>query len=95
MRLPFGLTGIWGWVAAGLAALALVAAITVGVRGCKQTESDADNVLIDLGVTKERAAEQGKVIEDVKQAQDAVANPTSDERNVVCEKYDRNCKNSQ
>jgi len=93
MRPPFGLTGIWGWVVVGLAALALVAAITVGVRGCKQIEQDADNILIESGVTKERSESQGKVIEDVKQAQDAVNNPTSDELNVVCDKYDRNCPN--
>lgn len=92
MKLPtFGLTGIWVYLAYGLAALALVAVIVGGVKGCKQIDADQDNQLVNAGVTQERSATQGKVLSDVQNAQDAVSNPTANDVQRVCEKYDRNC----
>lgn len=91
-----GLTGIWGYVAAGLAALALIAAVVVGVKKCKQIDADQDNQLVNAGVDKERSQTQGRTLENVKNAQEAVAAPTDAERQRVCDKYDRNCpKDSQ
>lgn len=92
------LSKIVGWkryLLLGIAALALVAFIVFGVRGCLQDERVEDNQLVNTGEIIEREANQREVIRDVEEARDAVANPTGDERNVVCEKYDRNCKNSQ
>lgn len=91
------LTGIptfWKYVGTGLAVLALVAAIVFGVRGCAQDEREENNQLINIGETIERDKGNQEVINRVEQGKDAVANPTSNELNVVCEKYDRNCKNN-
>lgn len=74
-----------------LAFLALVALIVGGVKACKQIEADQNNQLVNAGVDKERSANQGKVLTDVQNAQDATRAPTPDERNRVCAKYDRNC----
>lgn len=93
MKLPFGLTGVWGYVAAGIAVLALVAAIVLGVNSCKKIDQQNDNTLVNSGAIKEREASQGETINAVQNANDAVANPTSNELNIVCSKYDRNCKN--
>lgn len=79
------------YIAYALAALALVAAIVLGVSKCKQTEADQDNQLVNAGVTQERSESQGEVINHVQNAQDAVTNPSSDDLNIVCSKYDRNC----
>ena len=84
----------FNWTRIGLAlfgVLALVAVIVMGVRGCKQIEADQDNQLVNAGVTQERSANQGKVISDVQNAQDATRAPTPAERQRVCDKYDRNC----
>lgn len=95
MKLPFGLTGVWGYVVVGLVALGLVAAIVLGVKSCKQIDQQNNNTLVNAGVTQERSQSQSEVINDVQTAHNAVTNPTSNDFNVVCEKYDRNCKNSQ
>jgi hypothetical protein len=75
----------------GLVALGLVAAIVIGVKQCKQIDQENDKVLVNSGVDQERSRGQSEVINHVEQAQDAVRNPTSDELNIVCSKYDRNC----
>lgn len=94
MILP-SITGIWRYIGAGLVALALIAAIVGGVRSCKKIDQQQENALVESGVTKERSQAQSEVINHVEDARDAVDNPTVNELNVVCEKYDRNCKNSQ
>jgi len=95
MKLPFGLTGIWGYVVVGLVALGLVAAIVLGVKSCKQIDQENNNTLVNAGVTQERSQSQSEVINHVEAAHNAVANPTGNDLNVVCEKYDRNCTNSK
>lgn len=90
-----GLTGIWGYVAAGVAALALVAAIVLGVVQCKKIDQANDNRLVNSGEIIEREAGQREVINHVQEARNAVERPTDAERNVVCSKYDRNCQNRQ
>jgi hypothetical protein len=87
------LTGIWRFIVPGVLALALVAAIVFGVRGCKEDEREENNQLINTGELIERGEANRKVIDDVQEARNAVDNPTSDDLNVVCEKYDRNCQN--
>lgn len=91
MKLPFGLVGVKGWLIAGLAALALFALIVGGVKACKQIDADSDNQLVNAGVDKERAQTQGKVLDHVQKADDAVNNPDATLEQRVCEKYDRNC----
>lgn len=82
---------LWKYVGMGLATLALIAAIVFGVRGCAQDERAENNQLIEIGQTVERDKGNQEVINSVKEANDAVTNPTVNELNVVCEKYDRNC----
>lgn len=89
------LTGIWRYLVPGILVLVLIAAIVFGVRSCQQDEREEDKQLINTGEIIEREAGQREVINHVEEARDAVDNPTSDELNVMCEKYDRNCKNSQ
>lgn len=84
----------WKYIGMGLAVLALIATIVFGVRGCAQDERKENKEILEVGKTVEREKGQAKVIEDVEKAINAVDNPTSDELNVVCGKYDRNCKNS-
>lgn len=91
MKLPFGLTGIWGYAAIGIAALLLIALIVGGIKGCKQIGADQDNQLINAGVATERAQTQGKVLNNVEAARNAVNAPTPADQQRVCEKYDRNC----
>jgi hypothetical protein len=82
----------WKYIGYGLLALALVAAIVLGVKGCKQIDQQQDNQLVNAGVTQERAASQGEALNHVEQARDAVERPSDVERNRVCSRYDRNCK---
>ena len=89
------LTGIWRYVVPGFIALALLAAIVFGLRGCANDERAENNQFVNSGVVMEREAGQREVINHVEEARDAVANPTVNELNVVCEKYNRNCKNSK
>lgn len=84
----------WKYIGTAIIVLALIATIVLGVRGCAQDERDENNELMNYGIVVEREAGQAEVINDVEQAQDAVRAPTSDELNVVCDKYDRNCKNN-
>lgn len=84
--------GPWKYVLYGVIALALVAAIVMGVKSCKQIDQQNDNALVTAGETKERERGQSEVINHVEQAQDATRNPSSDELNIVCSKYDRNCR---
>lgn len=90
----FGLTGIWRFIVPGVMALALLAAIILGVNQCKQLNADADNRLINAGELGERANTQGEVLNHVQEANDARTNASAAERNVVCSKYDRNCPTS-
>lgn len=85
------LTGIWRYLIPGVAVLLLVVAIVFGVRGCQEDERAENNQLIEMGVTKERDRGNQEVINRVEESIDAVNNPTVNELNVVCEKYDRNC----
>ena len=95
MKLPFGLTGVWGYVAAGIAVLALVAAIVLGVKGCKEIDQSNKNVLVNAGIDKERSQGQSEVINHVQEAHNAVTNATDADRRTVCGKYDRNCQDSK
>lgn len=90
MKLP-SIPNPWKYVGMGLATLALIAAIVFGVRSCAQDERAENNQLIEIGQTVERDKGNQEVINSVKEANDAVTNPTVNELNVVCEKYDRNC----
>ncbi|HSW91784.1 MAG TPA: hypothetical protein VLG09_04010 [Candidatus Saccharimonadales bacterium] len=86
-----------GWIryaVIGLAALALIAGIVVGVRGCKKDEYNQENQAINLGGQSERAATQGEVLNHVQKANDAARAPTNEQLNSVCSQYDRNCPKS-
>jgi hypothetical protein len=86
--------GALKYIGMALAALALIAAIVVGVRGCKKDQFAQENQSINLGAQSERAATQGEVLNHVQEARNAVDAPTPAERNSVCSKYDRNCPTS-
>jgi hypothetical protein len=91
----FGLTGIWRYLIPGLLALGLIAAIVIGVQRCKEINQENNNTLVNAGVTQERSEAQGETINAVQNANDAVRNPTSNQLNVVCSKYDRNCSTNR
>lgn len=82
---------IWKYVGAGVLVLALVAAIIFGVKGCKQIDQENNNAIYNNGVVAEQSASREEVINHVQEARNAVDRPTSNELNVVCERYDRNC----
>jgi hypothetical protein len=77
--------------AAGGVLLVLVLLIVLNVRGCAKDERAENNEFVNVGVTKERAQTQGKVIDNVGKANDARDRPTPAAERGVCEKYDRNC----
>lgn len=85
------LTGPWKYLVMGLAALALVAVIVLGVRGCKKDENNQQNQAINLGAQSERAQTQGEVLNHVEKANNAVLAPSNEQLNSVCAQYDRNC----
>jgi len=87
----FGLTGIWRYIIPGVLALGILAAIIFGVVRCKEINQENNNAIFNNGVVAERSESQGETINAVQNANDAVRNPTSNELNVVCSKYDRNC----
>jgi hypothetical protein len=87
----FGLTGIWRYVVPGVIALALIAAIVLGVKSCKEIDQENNNQLVNYGEVLSTSQSQGETINAVQNANDARTNPTSNELNVVCERYDRNC----
>lgn len=92
MKIPtFGLSGYWPYLIYGLAALALVAAIVGGVRSCKKIDQQEQNKVFNSGVEHEQVQGQSEIINAVTNAQNVVRNPTSEQLNVVCSKYDRNC----
>ena len=91
----FGLTGVWAYVVVGVFALALVATIVLGVKSCKQIDQQNHNAVVNTGVVQEREATHAEVINHVEAAHNAVTNPTSNDLNVVCEKYDRNCSHGK
>lgn len=90
----FGLTGIWRFIVPGVAALALIAVIILGVNSCKKTDQENYNTTVNTGVVQEREKSQGETLNAIDKANNAVERPTSDQLNVVCSKYDRNCKNT-
>jgi hypothetical protein len=81
-------------IAGGIALLlllGLVYAIATQVRGIASDERDENNQIFNQGTTSERADNQGKVLNDVQDARDAVDNPTPADEQRVCDRFDRNC----
>lgn len=85
------LTGIWRFVVPGIMVLLLVAAIVFGVKSCQEDERAENNQIMNSGELIERGKTNSEVLNHVEEARNAVDNPTSNDLNVVCEKYDRNC----
>ena len=88
-----GIASPWSYILTGLLALGLVAAIVFGVKSCKEIDQDNNNAIFNNGVAAEQLNSQGETLNAVQNANDAVRNPTSNELNVVCSRYDRNCSN--
>lgn len=88
------MTGPWKYIVIGLAALGLIVALALSVRGCKKDEYNQTNQSINLGAKSERADTQGEVLNHVQKANNAVSNPTDEQLNILCGKYDRNCPTS-
>lgn len=82
------------YAAMGLAALAIALTITLTFRSCDKRHEEINANFVNQGVTKEVTAEQSETINAVEVSTKAVRQPTSDQLNVVCERYDRNCPNS-
>jgi hypothetical protein len=82
---------IWRYIGYALLAAALVAAIVIGVKQCKQIDQENKNVLVNAGIDKERSQGQGEVLNHVEKANDAARAPTNEQLDSVCNKYDRNC----
>jgi len=84
---------------AGAAALVLMVVLLAIVAGAfryfQNRAEKHDEQLIDLGASEERGAANEKVLNDVQEAHDAVIDPSSNDLNVVCSKYDRNCPNGK
>lgn len=78
------------YVVGAAAVIALVVAVLV-IRGWQQQDRDEGANLVNQGVVIERDASKGEVLNSVKDANDARDNPTSNDLNRVCAKYDRNC----
>jgi Cu/Ag efflux pump CusA len=94
MKLPNpidSLTFPWNYIAAGVAILALVAAIVFGTVQCKRINQENTKTIVQTGVVAEREQNHQEVINHVQEAHEAVVNPTPAERSGVCSKYDRNC----
>lgn len=91
MKLLSSIAFPYNYIIAGIAVLALVAAIVFGTVQCKKIDQSNHNEVVHTGVVQEREQNHEKVINDVQEAHEAVVNPTPAERNIVCSKYDRNC----
>lgn len=79
------------YVGMGLAALALLAVIVLAVVKCKQIDSASDNILINSGADHVEVQHQAAVINAIQAAEDATRNPTGNQLDRLCSKYDRNC----
>lgn len=90
MKLPI-IPPIYKYIGIGVLTLLLIVAIVAGVRSCKQQEDDENANLVNQGATIERSQSQSETINAVSKAQEAVRNPSPEQLNVVCGKYDRNC----
>lgn len=87
------LSGLSPWKAlAGFAGMVLAMfAIVVFVHSCEKQKDQANANLVNQGATQERSSQQAETINAVQNAQEVTRNPTSDQLNVVCSRYDRNC----
>lgn len=85
-------TGITRYILFGVGALLLIAAIVLGVKGCKEIDQENRNQLVNSGEIIEREKGQAEAINAIQNANNAVERPTPEQLNVVCNKYDRNCK---
>jgi hypothetical protein len=79
---------------AGIIGLVLIAGIIALIGSCERQEDNDNANLVNQGAVIERDAAKTEVIESVQNAKDAVDNPTSNDLNIVCSKYDRNCQNN-
>lgn len=75
----------------GVIAVVIIAVFMLSIRSCEKQEDHDNANLVNQGAIVERDASKSEVINHVEQAKDAVDNPTSDDLNRVCTKYDRNC----
>lgn len=83
----------WLIVGAGVV-LALWLLFTV-IRGLANDERAENNQLVNTGAAIERGRQNEETVNAVTEGLDARHNASDAERRVVCEKYDRNCKNDQ
>jgi hypothetical protein len=84
---------VWRYIGAGVGVALLALIIVLGARSCDRRHDNEGMNLVNQGATEERAATQAETINAVSNAQEAVRNPTPEQLNVVCSRYDRNCPN--
>lgn len=78
-------------ILSGVIAAVLIAAVIAFFAFRSAENKRHEDQLINQGVTTERVQSQSEVINHVKEANAARDTPTSNELNIVCGKYDRNC----
>jgi len=76
---------------AGIIAAVLIAAVVAFFAFRTIENKRHEGQLVKQGATQEQVKSQSEVINHVKEANAARDNPTSNELNIVCGKYDRNC----
>lgn len=78
-------------ILAGVIAAVLIAAVVAFFAFRTIENKRHEGQLTNLGATTEQVKSQSEVINHVKEANSARDNPTGNELNIVCGKYDRNC----
>lgn len=80
---------------AGLAALVLIVAVLAFFSFLDKGRERHEEQLVNKGQLQERSEGNARVLNDVAIAKNAVEQPSSDQLNVVCSSYDRNCPHGQ
>lgn len=78
-------------IVAGAIVLVAVALIAAFFGYLTSENKRHENQLINQGATVERSNQQSETINAVQDAKNAVEQPSSEQLNRVCGKYDRNC----
>lgn len=85
-----------GKIIAGGIGLVIILALIYAVTSCVQETEDKDNAnLVNQGELIERGAATTEVINSVEKANTARDDRSPVTERVVCEKYDRNCQDSE
>jgi cell division protein FtsN len=76
---------------AGIILAALLAVVAGGYVVIEKKQKRQENTLVNQGELIERTQSQSETINAVQNAQQVVDHPSTEQLNIVCGKYDRNC----